>query len=33
VDFLKGVEKKVDAKVKQEDIDSIKFAREFPDQI
>jgi polar amino acid transport system substrate-binding protein len=33
VDFLTGVEKKVDAKVKQEDIDSIKFAREFPDQI
>jgi polar amino acid transport system substrate-binding protein len=33
LEFLKGVEKKVDAKVKQEDIDSIKFAREFPDQI
>jgi len=33
LEFLKGIEKKVDAKVKQEDIDSIKFAREFPDQI
>jgi len=33
VEFLRGIQKKVDAKVKQEDIDSIKFAREFPDQI
>jgi polar amino acid transport system substrate-binding protein len=33
VDFLTAIEKKVDAKVRQEDIDSIKFAREFPDQI
>ena len=33
LDFLHAIEKKVDAKVKQEDIDSIKFAREFPDQI
>ena len=33
VEFLRGIQKKVDARVKQEDIDSIKFAREFPDQI
>jgi polar amino acid transport system substrate-binding protein len=33
VEFLRGIQKKVDAKVRQEDIDSIKFAREFPDQI
>ena len=33
LEFLRGIEAKVDAKVKQEDIDSIKFAREFPDQI
>jgi polar amino acid transport system substrate-binding protein len=33
LEFLRSVEKKVDPKVKQEDIDSIKFAREFPDQI
>ena len=33
LDFLKSVEQKVDARVKQEDSDSIKFAREFPDQI
>jgi polar amino acid transport system substrate-binding protein len=33
VEFLRGIQKKVDANVRQEDIDSIKFAREFPDQI
>lgn len=33
IEFLRGIEKKVAPKVKQEHIDSIKFAREFPDQI
>jgi hypothetical protein len=32
-DFLVEVEKKNDAKIKQEEVDSIKFAREHPDQI
>jgi hypothetical protein len=33
LEFLRGVEKQVDAQVKQEELDSIKFAREHPDQI
>jgi polar amino acid transport system substrate-binding protein len=33
LEFLRGIEKKVEPKVKQEEIESIKFAREFPDQI
>ena len=33
LEFLRGVEKKVDTQVKQEELDSIKFAREHPDQI
>jgi len=33
LEFLRGIQKKADAKVKQEEIDSIKFAREHPDQI
>ena len=32
-DFLIEVEKQNDAKIKQEEIDSIKFAREHPDQV
>jgi len=33
LEFLRGIQKKTDTKVKQEEIDSIKFAREHPDQI
>lgn len=33
LEFLRGIEKKVEPKVKQEEVESIKFAREFPDQI
>jgi len=33
LEFLRSIEKKVDARLKQEDLDSIKFAREHPDQM
>ncbi len=33
LEFLRSVEKKVDAQLKQEDLDSIRFAREHPDQM
>ena len=33
LEFLRSVEKKVDAQVKQEELDSIKFAFEHPDQM
>ena len=33
LEFLRGIEQKVAPKVKQEEIDSIKFAREHPDQV
>jgi polar amino acid transport system substrate-binding protein len=32
-EFLRGIAKKVEPKVKQEELESIKFAREFPDQV
>ena len=33
LEFLEDVEKKNEAKIKQEELDSIKFAFEHPDQI
>ena len=33
LEFLRAVEQKVEPQLKQEDIDSIKFAREHPDQM
>jgi polar amino acid transport system substrate-binding protein len=33
LEFLRGIAAKTAPKVKQEELDSIKFAREFPDQV